>query len=508
MRLTRSVFLRFPLHGGAIAASAALLAVAGCGGVGGPAGEPVAGGSTMVAIQLSSRANDLLVQYTTTIQSITLTSKSGATVTIFNTPTNVDFIPANGEAYPLATVTVPQNVYTSAAITMAVPNFSYTFLDSSGSDNFVHYSYLGATPMPVVTLMQPVTVSGAAMGMILSLDVSKSLAISKYKTPSASTFTGNPTLALTTFPISAEATTPLNGKCNGLNGQITAVNASGGTMTVALAGDGVLAGELGLSGSGYVPGRSINASLSNATQYQGVSSASALAVGTFVNLDLALLPDGSYAATRIEVNDPTTTNVTTALVEFASAQYADLSTMPYQYQGSELGSSTGSGYEANAFVYTGTTKFQTAAELTGFPALPFAPTFSGTSLIPGQITSIGAVAYATLSPNYTQPSSITLRPQTIDAVVTGVSTTGSYTVYTVHLAAYDPIVSLNGPPINPNQVPIPQPATVAVYTNASTPLLNTTTPIVGGTYRIRGLLLEDSGVLRMAADQVSDGVTQ
>jgi len=422
-------------------------------------------------------------------------------VMIFNTPTSVDFIPANGEAYPLAVVTVPQDVYTSAKITLTAPVVRYTFLLPSGSVDVQSANYSGDGA--VLTLAQPLTIVGRAMGMNLSLDVSKSLTINNYNMPSLATFSGNPTLALTAFPLHAESTTPLNGKCNGLNGQIAEVNAAAGTMTVTLAGDGAFT-----AGAGYASGASIHAALSSATVYQGVSSAGGLVAGMFVNFDLALLPDGSYTATRVEVNDPSTTNMTTAVVQFASPQYTDLTAMPYQYQGSQLEGNGGNSADVVAYVYTRTTTFQTAAELAGFPGLPFTPSFSGTSLIPGQMTSIGAFTYTTMNPNYTQPTSVTLRPQTIDAVVTGSSTSGGYSVYTVQLVSYDPIVSLNGPPVNPNQVPVPQPGIVTVYTNSSTSLINTTTPAIGGTYRFHGLLLEDNGALRMVADQVSDGVAQ
>jgi hypothetical protein len=106
------------------------------------------------------------------------------------------------------------------------------------------------------------------------------------------------------------------------------------------------------------------------------------------------------------------------------------------------------------------------------------------------------------------PTSITLLPQTIDATVTGVTTSGSYSVYTAQLASYDPITSLNGPPVNPNQNPVSNPNVVRVYVSSGTSLLNTAQLAVGGTFRFNGLLFDDSGVLRMVALQVNDGVAQ
>jgi hypothetical protein len=459
-----------------------------------------------VAIQLSSKANDELVQYTTQIASISLTNQAGKTTTIFNTPTNVDFIPANGNAYPLATVQVPQDIYTAASINMYTPNFRYTFLDSTGSDNTVNYTYLGATPVPVVVVSQPVTISGSAMGLTLLLDMSKSLVISNYIMPQLSTFTGNPTLDLSVFPLTAPATTPLNGKCIGLAGQITAMNMANSSMTVTLAGDGATGPGQGLLYGAYLPGASFNAALGSGTQYQGVAAASGLATGDFVNVDLALEPDGSYAATRVEVQDATATNVTANLVQYSSAQYSGLESMTTQYQGSQLESSDEE--DSNQFIYAGSTKFQVSARLGSVSGLPFTPVFNGSTMVEGQNVSIGTLSYPTNGPGYSLPTSITLLPQTIDATVAGVTTSGSYTIYTVRLAPYDPIASLNGPPVNPNENPVSNPSIVNVYVNSGMSMLNTSQIATGGTFRFNGLLFDDGGVLRMVADQVNDGVAQ
>jgi Domain of unknown function (DUF5666) len=506
MNLTRVIQSSIPQNRSVFLPLAAVLALwtTGCGTA--PSSGTAPSGLTTVAIQLSAKANDQLVQYTTQIASISLTNQVGKTTTIFSTPTNVDFIPMNGNAYPLALVQVAQDVYTSASIGMATPNFRYTFLDSTGSDNTVNYTYLGTTPVPVIVVPQPVTISGSSMGLQLSLDVSKSLVIGNYRSPSTSTFTGNPTLNLSVFPLTAGATTPLNGKCIGLIGQITAMSLANNTMTVTLAGDGAIGPGQGLAYGAYATGASFTVLLSSATQYQGVAAANGLAIGDFVNVDLALQPGGYYIATRVEVQDATTTNVTTNLVQYSSATYSALGTMAVQYQGLQL-EATDAG-NAFSFLYAGSTKFQTSARLAGIAGLPFTPTFSSTTMVAGQNVSIGANSYPFTGGTFSLPTSVTLLPQTIDAVITGVATSGGYTIYTASLAAYDPIVQLNGPPINPNANPVTNPNIVQVYVGSSTSLLNATQLATGGTFRFNGLLFDDGGVLRLVALQVNDGVAQ
>jgi hypothetical protein len=296
----------------------------------------------------------------------------------------------------------------------------------------------------------------------------------------------------------------LNGKCIGLAGQITAMNMAGNSMTVTLAGDGAIGPAQGQLYGAYATGAAFTVALSSATQYQGVAAASGLATGDFVNLDLALQPDGSYAATRVEVQDATATNVTMNVVQFSSAKYSALGSMSIQYQGSQLESSILE--DNNQFIYAGSTKFQVSARLGSVAGLPFTPVFNSSSLVPGQYASFGVLSYS--SSTSALPTSITLLPQTIDATVTGVTTSGSYSVYTAQLASYDPITSLNGPPVNPNQNPVSNPNVVRVYVSSGTSLLNTAQLAVGGTFRFNGLLFDDSGVLRMVALQVNDGVAQ
>ena len=484
--------------------AAIAVVVAGCGSS--PSSGPTLSGLTTVAIQLSSKANDQLVQYTTQIASISLTDQAGKTTTIFNTPTNVDFIPMNGNAYPLALVQVAQDVYTSASISMATPNFRYTFLDSTGSDWTVNSSYSGGAPVPVIVVPQPVTISGSSMGLTLSLDVSKSLTISSYNSPQTTRNTGNPTLNLSVFPLTTAATTPLNGKCLGLVGQITAMNMAANTMTVTLAGDGTI-GSVATSPYGaYVTGAVFTVQLSSATQYQGVAAASGLAIGDFVNVDLTLQPGGYYIATRVEVQDTTTTNITSDVLQFSSSQYSEVGAMPCHYQGSFLESSELGNFFR--FVYGGSRNVQSSGRLGSVTGLPFTPTFNGATMIAGQQVSIGALSYPDTGGTYPLPTSITLLPQTIDAAITAVATSGSYTIYTAQLASYDPIASLNGPPINPNANPVSNPSIVQVYVGSGTSQLNSTQLAVGSTFRFNGLLFDDSGVLRMVALQINDGVAQ
>ncbi|MGA9070899.1 MAG: hypothetical protein WB424_11630, partial [Terracidiphilus sp.] len=69
-------------------------------------------GNTVVTVLATSTANDQLAQFLVTLQSLTLTSQSGKTVTVFSTPQSLEFKHLNGTVEPLTTATIPQDVYT------------------------------------------------------------------------------------------------------------------------------------------------------------------------------------------------------------------------------------------------------------------------------------------------------------------------------------------------------------------------------------------------------------
>jgi Domain of unknown function (DUF5666) len=472
----------------------AVLPVVGCGGVSGShnTGGPIPGESTTVAIQISSAANDQFIYFGMEIQSIALTNKAGTTTTIFSTPTDVSFIPWNGNAFPLATVTVPQDVYTSAAVTLTGPAFTYVFMGAQGSITTSTDAYGGsyAPYPPVVTLANPISVSGSAMGLTFSLQTAQSGTILGY--PNQTGYTISPTFTLSSFAIPDEPASFENGKCTGLVGQVTAV--AGNSMTVTVPGNPATGNP------------SLDVALNSSTTYQGIASASDLSVGTLVNFDLALQPDATYTATRVEVQDPNATDVAVGqLVNVDPSYNGYLNTTAVQQVGTNL-SVEPEGYGA-PYMYGTSAKFQTSALDPNLSALPFNAVFDASTLAAGQMVALASDTLNFAYP-YTQPTSVTLLPQTIDAAVTGESTSGGYSVYTAQLAPYDLIVQMNNPIDSPPSTTLANPGTVQVYVDSGTMQLNATPLAVGGTFRFNGLLFNDSGTLRMVCNQVDDGVQQ
>src|SRR5215469_16459551 len=120
---------------------------------------PKFGGNTTAVILASSTANDQLFQFSVTVQSLTLTGQSGQTASLLPTPVSDEFIHLNGHVEPLATVSIPQGVYTSAAATIseAVPACAGQSAGSLLTDEA-----LGALNGPTaasIELPQPITVT-------------------------------------------------------------------------------------------------------------------------------------------------------------------------------------------------------------------------------------------------------------------------------------------------------------------------------------------------------------
>jgi hypothetical protein len=330
-------------------------------------------------------------------------------------------------------------------------------------------------------------VTGSSLGLLMDLEVLQSAAYSSCYTPNGiSTYSITPTFNLTPLSIATAPTSPQNGKATGVNGEITAIG-SGNSFTLTLA---------------EAP-RTFAISTNGSTVYQGVGGFSGLAVGTFVNMDFAIQPDGSLLATRVAVEDPSALDVVIGPVLQVNPTQAvvdEPAALIFNQQ------SQGKDEIADAPPYTiSDSIFQVSGELNNLQSLPFVATFNGGNMVAGQnvyvtsttISLSGGVPWA-------PATTITLLPQTIDATILGSSTVGNFTDYSVTLAPYDLFPTLA---MQPEQtVVLTNPNQVEVYVDSSTQMLNSQ-PIGGGdTYRFYGLVFNDNGTLRMDCAQVNDGV--
>jgi hypothetical protein len=224
-------------------------------------------------------------------------------------------------------------------------------------------------------------------------------------------------------------------------------------------------------------------------------------MGIPVDMDVALQTDGSFMATRVAVYDAVATSLSLSIGQVISAGSAQSSIngLTGQMVGDLPGLTDEFGY--------GSASSQISGQFTNLQNLPFATTFNAATMVSGQnvlVTSNAPLANG-YPPLPLPLSSLILMPQTIDGKVSAISTSGSFTIYTVTLAPYDLFAELAG---RPGQPALTSPNTVVVYTDSNTQALNSGPVSVGGVFRFYGLVFNDSGTLRMDCAEINDGVEE
>jgi len=477
----------FPL---AVMVVAAAIFFTGCGSSSMSKTPPLTG-NTAVTVVVSGTANDQLAEFDLGFQSITLTSQSGQTATLFSAPTSgpeigAEFMHINGTAEPLANASIPQGVYTSATVTLGnLGAFVCLALGPSNGEQVLDTTTYNASPSAVsVDLPLPITVTGASMALSLDLLVAQSATVGDCLNVDG--FTGyslTPTFSLNPLNLSSSPKNSSNGKVTGLDGEITAIGSSS-AITLSLPD---------IEGP-----RPLSVSADSNTVYQGISGFSTLAVGTFVDLDGAIQPDGSVLASRIAVEDISAGDVLRGPLMEVTPAMSILVMHPRQEQGNDL-----LGFGGGSFPFNfGSAVFQISGQFTNLATLPFVPSFAASNMVPGQEVYISAATMP--DGGYPIAATMTLMPQTINGTVTASSQSGNFTDYTVSLAPYDLFPMLA---VQPDQTTVENnPSQVEVYVDSNTQLLNRQPFSVGSTLRFYGLVFNDNGTLRMDCAQVNDGV--
>jgi hypothetical protein len=450
-------------------------------------------GNTAVTVVVSSTANDQLTEFDLGFQSITLTSQSGKTVTLPSSTSELgaEFMHLNGTAQPLLTATIPQDIYTSATVTLGGGAFiciALGQLDAEQTLSSATYSLF--PPTATVNFPSPLTVTGASIAISLNLLVSQSATIGDcVNVDGFYGFSAAPTFSLTPLTLTASPTNSANGKVMGIDGEVTAVNSGGNSFMLSI--------------PNYVPalsGLPVSVQSDSNTTYQGVGSLPALTVGMFVNMDGAIRSGGSLLATRIAVEDPSAAYVFRGPIMEVTPPVSAFFMHAREMQGASIpGYPTG---ESAPFNY-GSAAFQISGQLTNLGSLLFVPSFNGSNMVPGQEVYISTTTFPFNGP-YPAVTTMTLMPQTINGTVTAMSQSGSFTDYTISLAPYDlfPMLALQ-----PGQTTIENnPSQVEVYVDSNTQMLNTQALAAGNTLRFYGLVFNDNGTLRMDCAQVNDGV--
>ena len=485
--------------------SLATIIISGCGGGGAGKGTTFSGNTT-VSVLISSTANDQLQTYSIEFASLTLTPKSGAVVNVVSSPIFDGFLQANGKQEPLLTTSIPQGEYVSAAATVKLAGYSCVYLNSQ--DTLVSALSWDAVPQSsptvTITLPTPLQVTGPSMALVLDLLVSQSASWNPAGTDctpgignsGTGTSSITPTFALQSINLLSQETGSASGTMVGLEGEVESIDTSTNMLTLVAAGGGYIH-----SNPIFAPGPVWQVHAGNSTIYQGISSFSQLAVGQPVSLDASLQPDGSLAASRVEVVDPSTSSLSVLVGPLVYVSSA----IPAIVVDNQSSSGSLMSGGANSLSYNNSTVFQISGQFRNLQNLPFPATFTSANMVPGQELLVTSHATSIQpEPVYLAASGFTLIPQTIDGTVTTISNDSGFTVYTVTLAPYD-LFSLLAVQQGQNTL-VTSPNTVYVYADSNTQMLNSSPVTAGGVVRFYGLVFNDNGTLRMDCAQVNEGV--
>jgi hypothetical protein len=468
---------------------------AGCGGGTVSPSGPTPGENTTVVVLLTSTANDQLSYFGANINNLQLVNASGQAVAVYsynNQPTQpAEFMHLNGAAEPLVITTVPQDTYTSAIISVERCVFGTVTYGppSPGAQSDLNIAYYNegvcnqGTGEATVNLPSPITISGNAMALSLNLQVSQSYTLSGAGTNNM-TYAISPVFTLRPLAISSQPTNYVNGKISGVEVQITSVNTA--TSTFA---------------ANTISGVSLSISSDNNTVFQGLGGLGSFSVGELVNTDLVIQPDGSLRASRVEVNDPS------APGEFTGPwlSYSDTPNV-FTMQPFTCFSILHSLCDSAIHV-TSTTAFGVSGQVTNLQNLPFVANFNASEFVLGaNFSSFSSGSRDTQGIPYA--TTVTLEPQTINGTVASMSSVNGFSVYTVTLASYDLIPTLQQSRVagSPNELAIP--SSVLVYADSNTQLLNSAGISTGSLLRFRGVILNNNGTASMDCQAIMDGVTE
>jgi Domain of unknown function (DUF5666) len=474
---------------------------AGCGGSGGMSSITVPPAPTSVTMVVSSTANGQFTNFYVDVTSISLTNRAGTKVDVLAAPQSpaftqtqeAEFIHLNGQTAPFLTATVPQDVYTSATLTYSYAQFTHVRLKASGGLETVTDAVgpNSTTQTATVNLPAPLTIHGSAMAVSLDLQVSPSATFTDQGAGQPDVYALTPMFTLT--PVAPVPQSQV--QVIGVDGLVSSVSGSNALSLVI---------DYGFNNPSFPDGSTFTVATNASTVYQGIGNFSALAAGMIANLDLALQPDGSLLATRIEVDDSGATNVLTG--PLGTVFGAQGSILELGRTNEEFNQNAVPGSSFMSYSFDAGTAFKLAGQIAVPSNLPFSATFDSSKMMAGQNVAVASQVIVTSGGTNTRATTITLMPQTINGTITGVSSSGGFTVYSVALAAYDlfPVLA-----VQPGQTTALQsPSSVEVYVDSNTQVLNSNAIAAGNVLRFNGLIFNDSGTARMVCRQINDGVTE
>lgn len=447
-------------------------AMLGCGSNGSthtPASTPVppAVNTTPVQISLGDAPADWIMAFGMTVNSISLTSASGGTVSMVSTASPMEMMQLMATMQPLSTTPVPQGTYTQAMVSFSAVSMGYL-------DPVSHTYKQKAMAGPFtanVTFSPAMTVGTTPMMLNLDMKMGASVAID-----ASGNVTMTPTMTASTSPMTGSAMNPWQGGMQNRIGSVTSVSGS----------QFVLGSMMGMQQTTFMT----NAN----TQFVGTgfTGMGMLTSGMMVGVDAVMQADGSYLAQRVESMGAGASGMMSGgLVTSVTGNPPTQITMV-------ANTGQGGGMMASAIAGTLTiavpaaTPYSTDSDGVDLTGLPFTPAFGPATLTKGQcvtVVSTGGMMGGGMvgGSGSLTASQVRLEQQGVHGVVSGFTTTGSRANFTLTLPSDSAFATLTGA------------TTIQVYQQPGTQLHGLSAIANANDLMVRGLLFNDAGTFRLVA---------
>jgi len=421
------------------------------------------GSMSTTQVRVTDSPSDDIVAFNVTINSIVLTSNSGATVTLLDTPMQIEVSHLSGQFQVLKVMDVPQDSYASATVTISSPSIT---VFNSTTHQPQDLSVTLTSPTVDLTFSPALMIGGPSNVLDFDFRLNDSVTIN------GSTATVDPV-----FKVNAHATQNDNneddGMVDGFTGKVTTV--SGTTFTVT---------SFGRNNS------TVTFTTNSSTQFQGVTDFSGITSGEIVKVEASPQTDGTLLAVEVKVRMLHSIHLSLDLegpvtqVTGNPATSIQLVLIDCSDEGAPLpGSGINVGINSNTtFVLN-----DDDVDLTG---LPFTPQFDATTIIAGQNVEVDTslVSFTGVTAN-----SIELESSTVTGTVSGVTTSGGIASFTLTVPPDSVFAMLTGQ------------TTLTVYQHSSTSLSGMTTVANGDIIHATGLVFLTKGTsLNLVAKRIAN----
>lgn len=467
-------YLNKAAAGGLLLTSA--LGFFGCGGgssttaSGSPAPTPTTA-TTPMQVGLGDAPADWIMAFGMTVNAITLTNSTGATVNVMPASAATEMMQLMATVQPVSTLNVPQGTYTQAKVTVASVSMGY--MDP------VSHAYTQKTlagPFTATVPFSPsMTVGNAPAALNFDMNMASSVGID-----GSGNVTFNPAMTAAMATVSGTSANPWQG---GMQHQVGSVSSVSGSTFAMGSMMGLPSATFTTNGSTQFPAT-------------GLSGMGTMTSGMMVAVDASLQADGTYLAQRVEyMGVGSTGGMGGGLVTAITGNPPTQLTLA-------ANAGQGGGMMASSIAGTLTVSLPAAVPYSldtdgvTLAGLPFAPAFDATTLVKGQrvdVVSTSGMMTGSGGMGGGMPgtlgtltaSQVRLEPQALHGTVSAYTVGGSLTTFTLTLPSDSAFATLTGA------------TTVQVYQQAGTQVMGTTPVANGADVQARGLLFYDAGTYKL-----------